>query len=125
MEIIEAHSRQWGRDARNSRDYIEESNPNKLHSADNRLNRSTMGAGEMRIKLLTTNVGYNIHNLTEMHRTSLVIPPTLFSSTIARTSRGKASGFTSAIALSLFLSIAALAQDKVAATPPMGWNSWN
>src|SRR5438874_13226643 len=60
-----------------------------------------------------------------MHRTSLVIPPTLFSSTIARTSRGKASGFTSAIALSLFLSIAALAQDKVAATPPMGWNSWN
>ena len=60
-----------------------------------------------------------------MHRTSLVIPPTLFSSTIAHTGRGKASGFTSAIALSLFLSIAALAQDKVAATPPMGWNSWN
>ena len=60
-----------------------------------------------------------------MHRTSSILPPTLFSSTIAGTGRGKASGFTSAIAFSLFLSISALAQDRVAATPPMGWNSWN
>src|SRR5438477_6857222 len=60
-----------------------------------------------------------------MHCTSLLIPPTLFSSTIAHTGIGKASRFTSAIAFSLFLSISALAQDKVAATPPMGWNSWN
>jgi hypothetical protein len=37
MEIIEAHSRQRGRAARNSRDYIEESEPNILHSADRRL----------------------------------------------------------------------------------------
>src|SRR5436190_22998522 len=60
-----------------------------------------------------------------MHRTSSLLPPALFSSTIARTGRGKASGFTSAIAFSLFLSISAFAQDKVAATPLMGWNSWN
>src|SRR5947208_9575513 len=60
-----------------------------------------------------------------MHRTSLLIPPTLFSSMIARAGGSKAAGFTSAIAFSLCLSISALAQDKVAATPPMGWNSWN
>src|SRR5947199_2864140 len=36
-----------------------------------------------------------------------------------------AAGLTSAVAVFLCVSISVPAQDKPAATPPMGWNSWN